>query len=589
MSLSKLHSSQYHKVFICGDTTRKLTKALSDSSVQEGTFFRGGIVHHKLKSQIANNLALYELLGPPSDYYCHGEVLGNLVSQLPALFIIVVRLKDGFDRAQEKLFHWEVFVENVCHRSKCKPAKSHFVLLIIKYTFTTKDSEISKIKTFGKTHFHMSPTEVLCTKSFKGKGFKNIKESVKMLVTNDLTGIMSMPNDLACRDVIHIDDIIDHNRPSSEREKLEEDLKGLTDRGLIFYTHPWIVLNQHSVSMHISSFLAEKGPLIASNTGLILVSELQSNQAFRGCYDAEMLVYFMKVFEFCHEADKNVVCSIQKKFPNEHFENILYFPALRNSKKVINKIGKGFGWHLWCPEYNEIFTTAFNEALFLQLVYTYAKHTTSTDVRLYKSKKLNMNISQSEECVYFQTEDQVYILMKIEPRSITLLVNCTKSRRDLDHQRMLSSIVSKILGMASEIQYSPKPHTYEYIIQPDKTELFPDKDISPYLYSIESIARGIIQSSLTITNGRNCYSLSSLLNLDPFFNLPHQVIYDIFNSRKKNRCVRKDTMEQIRNKLCPLIERFIECSRACMPTYGSVFNYFNQYSVFANRNPLVSK
>ena len=129
----------------------------------------------------------------------------------------------------------------------------------------------------------------------------------------------------------------------------------------------------------------------------------------------------------------------------------------------------------------KIFTTtrAFNEALFLQLVYTYAKHTTGKDMRLYKSKKLNMNISQPKECVYFQTKDQVYILMKI-----TLLVNCTKSRRDLDHQKKLSSIVSKILGMASEIQYSPKPNTYEYIIQPDKTELFPDKDISPYTFTV---------------------------------------------------------------------------------------------------------
>ena len=100
-------------MFICGDTAGKLTKALSDSSVQEGTFFRGGIVHHKLKSQTANNLALYELLGPPSHYNCHGEVLGNLVSQLPALFIIVVCLKDDFDRVQEKIVCWEVLVENV--------------------------------------------------------------------------------------------------------------------------------------------------------------------------------------------------------------------------------------------------------------------------------------------------------------------------------------------------------------------------------------------------------------------------------------------------------------------------------------------
>ena len=119
--------------------------------------------------------------------------------------------------------------------------------------------------------------------------------------------------------------------------------------------HPWIVLNQQSVSVHISSVLVvnSKGPLIASYTDLIFVSDLQSNHEFCGHYDAEMLIHFMKEFDFCHEADKNIVCSIQKRFPNEHYENLLYFPALRNSTKVIKKIGKGFGWHLWCPDYNE--------------------------------------------------------------------------------------------------------------------------------------------------------------------------------------------------------------------------------------------
>ena len=108
--------------------------------------------------------------------------------------------------------------------------------------FTTKDSEISKIKTISKTCFHVQTV-------FKGKGFKNIKESVKMLVISDLGGIMKMPNDFARRDFIHLDDLINHHQLSLEREKLEEDLKGLTDCGL---THapmdsfePTICLSAH--------------------------------------------------------------------------------------------------------------------------------------------------------------------------------------------------------------------------------------------------------------------------------------------------------------------------------------------------------
>ena len=628
----------YSKVFLCGNTTNgksslahalgqrvkgiSLLERLNPFKKQEKAKpLTAGIVPHHLQSNKIGNIVLYDFAGHHEYYSSHEAVLATLMLRSPAVFIILVKLTDKLEDIEMQLYYWASFIQNVCSRmskksqvivvgshADDKEAKNSKVLVqhldlsrILKHIgqleykgFVAMDCRKQNGTEFDQFITYLSESNKAIVDGFNSISF--FCHVLYAFLTTKLKKVAVTLEDLSQM-------IQNENEPSlpSNESALLAFLDALSDKGLIMFirtidsTSSWVIVDKLALLEKINgklfapSYFEEYTPNLASNTGLVRVSDLE--ELFPR-YNVDMLVGFLKSLEFCHEIDNETHTIITTNLSSSS-EKLLYFPALVSvepSSEVI--ITDGFGWCLWCPNPYQFFSTRFLHVLLLQIAYEFSLQINDVGI-IHKSPVQTLDRS----CHVWKngicwTRDGVKTVVQVSElnHSIVLLVQPLDESLESESLQIRSLVVQKILHIKEKFCHSCD--TRECLISPHSLNMalqYNVKDLS--VFKIEDIARVLVLNKLFVTNNMiasETFDISLLLGqLEPYHFLPLPIIRQLFDDSKVSQCIPEQVFREIQERCRPIMDIYPVTTESS--TYQSVRDHLNRFSIFGGRNPFVSE
>ena len=337
------------------------------------------------------------------------------------------------------------------------------------------------------------------------------------------------------------------------------------------------------------SHFKEYRSTLASNTGIVPVSVL--SDVFPQ-YDPDMLVGFMKSLEFCHEIDENTLKMIATNLSSSS-EKLLYFPALVSTERSSEvTITNGFGWCLWCPNPYQFFSNRFLHVLLTRIAYEFSLQLSDVGI-IHKSPVQTLDRS----CHVWKNgicwkRDGVKTVVQVseQNRSIVLLVQPLDEGLELEGLQVSSSVSQKILQIKDE--FCQLCDTRECLISPHNLNIALQnnlKDLS--VFSIEDIGKVLVLKKMCVTNNvipTETLGISSLLGqLEPYHSLPPSMIQQLFDDSKGSQCIPEHLLREIQERCRPIMDIYPVTTESS--TYQSVRGHLNRFSIFAGRNPFVSK
>ena len=623
----------YSKVFLCGNTTNgksslahTLLQRVSISWRDKYNPFKrqkkaepltAGIVPHHLQSNETGNIVLYDLAGHPEYYSSHEAVLATLMLRSPAVFIILVKLTDKLEDIKMQLYYWASFIQNACGRM----SKKSQVIIVGSHADKRRAAENAKAIVDNCDFQHIF--QQLEYKGFVAMDCRNqnktgfdqfityLLESSQAVVDGSdsisfychvLYAFLKTKLDQKTMTLYHLTQMMhDENEPSlpSNESVLLELLTILSDKGLILFinstdsTNSWVIIDKQSLLKEINgtlfapSYFKEYHSTLASNTGVVPVSVL--SDVFNE-YDSDMLVGFLKSFEFCHEIDENTVKIITTNLSSSS-DKLLYFPALVSvepSSEVT--ITDGFGWCLWCPNPYQFFSTRFLHVLLLRLAYELSLQVNDVGIiHISPVQSLNRSCHVWKNGICW-TRDGVKTVVQVseQNRSIVLLVQPLNESLELESLQVRSSITQKILQIKDEFCHSCD--TQECFISNHHLNValqYNLKNLS--IFKIEDISRVLILKKMFVTsNMTESLNISSLLGqFEPYHTLTLSVIHHLFDDSNVSQLIPEHLLREIQEKCKPIMDIYPVTRESS--TYQSVRDHLNRFSIFAGRNPFVSE
>ena len=628
----------YSKVFLCGNTTNgksslahalgqrvkgvSLLERLNPFKQQEKAEpLTAGIVPHHLQSNKIGNIVLYDFAGHPEYYSSHEAVLATVMLRSPAVFIILIKLTDKLEDIEKQLYYWARFIQNVCSRMSKKSQ-----VIVVGSHADDKEAKNGKVlvqhldlsrilKNIGQLEYKgfvamdcrkQNGTEFdqfITYLSESNQAVVDRSDSISFychvlyaFLTTKLKKVAVTLEDLSQM-------IQNENEPSlpSNESALLAFLDALSDKGLILFirtidsTSSWVIVDKLAILEKINgklfapSHFKEYTPNLASNTGLVRVSDLE--ELFPQ-YNVDMLVGFLKSLEFCHEIDKDTHTIITTNLSSSS-EKLLYFPALVSvepSSEVT--ITDGFGWCLWCPNPYQFFSTRFLHVLLLRIAYEFSLQTNDVGI-IHRSPVQTLDRS----CHVWKngiswTRDGVKTVVQVseQNRSIVLLVQPLDESLELESLQVSSSVVQNILQIKEE--FCRSCDTQECLISPHNLNMalqYNLKDLS--VFKIEDIARVLLLNKMFVTNNTiasETLGIPLLLGqLEPYHSLPLPVIHQLFDDSKVSQCIPEHLLRVIQEGCRPIMDTYPVTRESS--TYQSVRDHLNRFSIFAGRNPFVSE
>ena len=190
------------------------------------------------------------------------------------------------------------------------------------------------------------------------------------------------------------------------------------------------------------------------------------------------------------------------------------------------------------------------------------------------------------------TRDGVKTIVQVseQNRSVVLLVQPLHESLELESLQVRSSITQKILQIKEEFCHSCD--TQEGLISTYHLNMALQdnlKDLS--IFKIQDIARVLILKKMFVTSNmtESLHRLSSLLGqFEPYHSLPRPVIHQLFDDSKVSQLIPEHLLRKIQERCRPIMDIYL-VTRESSSTYQSVRDHLNRFSIFAGRNPFVSK
>ena len=408
-------------------------------------------------------------------------------------------------------------------------------------------------------------------------------------------------------------------------EKLHDKGHLIIVRNALSIEKSWLIINKEILLSSINGSLfappnfRQHYKNISTSTGVVKSSTIA--EMFPD-YDISMLIGFLVHLEYCQKiTDQNVMKLLSSSLAYQSSDEYLFFPGLVSISKPddVWTSGEKFdrcGWVLQTVECDSFFTPRFVQVLLLRVAFSYSFPL--------KSRRIGFpNITLYRVCavwkngIYWKSEIGTECLLEVteECQAIVLML-CGPSQlesRDLSsHCFLRSSLISEILATLKE--FCPALEVQECFCHPEDVRYPPPKCEDMSLYSLTSIATAIFHKRNIIVCDNPVKSGLKLEDLLQFEPLAFCDIGQAYHPNEEEECLSESFLSSIAKSIgsSPYIYCFqcmldaqssltiskdfqfkeVLCSlrKICIDmTYKDFRSHFNQYSIFRDRNPQVSK
>ena len=620
----------YAKVFFCGNTTagKSSLAAILIQRAKKGRDHKfnllecvtdvvpltAGIATHTLQSHEIGNVVLYDLAGHREYYSSHTAVLEHLMLRSPAVFCVLSKLTDNDNDIASDLYYWLNFIENINVRLTqpsqviviashvdLKDNSSHFKVILDDVVRETVHH--NKFSGFVGVDCHRpggkGVTELVSLLAKSCKAVVDKSDSIS-IYSHVLYAFLLTLNMVAVSLLQLCALLEEKNDPSlpSNKSVLLEFLTILSDKGLILFlrrdeSQSWIIINKETLLEEVNGTLFAPSAItrvyrqIASNTGLVPVSALKS--LFHDKYDADMLVSFLIILEFCHVLDadalKKIPTNLSLLSPTES-EQLLYIPALVSAERPLDVgLTEGVGWCLWCNNPHQFLSTRFLFLLLLRLAFKYCLPKSSVG-QVKPSSVLAQRCKFWKDGINWISDGEVEVIVQVSEfnRRVTVLVSD-------DHSSLSCSLQSQIITdiFCLQKETCPSYDLTECLISPthlNKSLTDTIRDIPVFILS--DVARAILLKTKSITDGNGTMTAtvtSLFMRCESFANLCPAAVKELFDDAKSLNNVAPHFLSYLQSYCSEVMKLYVTKER----TYLSVREHLSNYSMFAGRNPIVSK
>ena len=394
----------------------------------------------------------------------------------------------------------------------------------------------------------------------------------------------------------------------------------------------WIILDRETLLSRVTGEVFapvnfKQHVNLASSNGVVPISKIYTHFPD---LDPDMIVPFLCHLEFCHKiADSDVILLLHFLDPvgtyqHHPTETFLFFPNLVTIEMPIEvweksaHFGYHCGWVLQCKP-GQFFTPRFLQVLLLRIAFSYAlaPDAIGSDLPTLQRK---CNVWKSG--IYWGNRRGVEALVELGEgsRRVILMLRCLKGRQ-VECAHLRSAIIGKILRAKSE--FCPKVAIREFLLRPSDTKDYPLKPSSELTFiTIVDLANSVMKAEPGVPDvAGSGISIVDLLGFEPYAYLGERIIRELFDEQNTSysKHVSDDFLYGIANKnyhtfdlvkkMLNLPEASVEIHISLAPIPGEIHKMahllqlwrersegsrqclrqtFDQFSVFAGRNPIVS-
>ena len=619
----------YGKVFMCGNTTSgksSLTAVIMERAKKPADHkfhtsecvtvepLTAGINAHTFTSHEIGNVVLYDLAGHREYYSSHAAVLENLMLSSPAVFLVLSKLINNKETMRKELYYWFNFIENISKGMKSSKRSQIIVIGSRLDELTTSLDPISElVRDVAKKATYSQEFHGFVPMECHRPGGKGVKEFI-ITLSKSCKAVLDRSDKISfyChvqysflqllqRVAISLEELCgllkERNDPSlpSEMSVLLEFLTTLSDKGLILFLRnnvdqSWIVINKAALLSEINGVLFAPSAIervyrdMASNTGIVPLSALK--EAFPH-HNTDMLVGFLKSLQFCHMIESSTLGDLETNISTSiplPLDEVLFFPALVSAEPPTDiKIEDGLGWCLWCPDPNQFLSTRFLHVLLLCLAYIYCLCPRRKPGMINETnpavQKLARRCTVWTNGIYWKNKFEVIAEVSEHNRCVTVL---TSNKEMEESRQVFNSVIKKVLSLKEQFCSCTSD---EYMIAPDQVSTAHTLEVCKRtLYSIEDVAVSILaKNNIMGTDGIVRDVKEIVGNKDPFLHIAPLVTKALFNTSNAELPIQGYYLQHIQDVCCDTFLSSVEC------THIAIKEHCSHLSVFAGRNPLVSK
>ena len=371
-----------------------------------------GIDSFSFSSSDFGNVVIYDFAGQREFYTSHAAFLQNSSSHVPGIFILVTSIADHEDNICQCLQYWVSFIQECCAHMHTKAKNSLIIIgshvdqldigsvemvasIIGKCCSVNLDNgdqllEIEGVICLDCTRQSSPGLDLLCY--HLEESCNSIRESTERIdqrcyVLHKYFYKAYINKNIHGRTLENITKDLEDNPyllPSTSTELLPL-LQTLHDKGQIILLKndqeicdSWVITNISVILETVvgSIFAPRDFPqhIAPGSTGIVPKSRM--SEAFPDL-NADMVIGFLKHFEFCHRVGLNWVIQSKHEVSDTNDEYYL-FPALvtlENIPQVLHENHESHyycGWFMHSTAKHQFFTTRFLHVLLLRLAFLFA-------------------------------------------------------------------------------------------------------------------------------------------------------------------------------------------------------------------------
>ena len=547
---------------ICKEATSILWKIVPKQvrKVKNVPLHTAGIIPTTFRSKTFGNTVLYDLAGQVEYYTSHAAVIRSTVISTPPAFIVVVNLCESEEKISQTLRYWWSFIDNHAARSSAPPE----VILVGSHADRVKSTGGSVQQTLTQmtdilkqlpASFHFAGQVALDCRDPASRKLQHfcslVNQSCTVLrVTADVDLrchvlyaflLERFQGKVSCR-VSDVAASVKENREllPQNSDSLIPLILTLSDKGLLFLVKGgeshrdwWIILQKQALLGEVNgvifapkNFSQHKD--IFHSTGVVLFSKLM--EEFPD-HDPTMVTEFLIHLEFCFKIEdhqtlallKDEATNVEVTSPDVS-EEYYFFPALVSVEYPLHvweendKMGCKCGWIYKCIRPDQFLTTQFLHVLILRLAFTFALKFDPGDCHA-NLLALHRRCSVWKHGIAWLNTAPIETVVEVglQHQSVIVMMRCPKGE-EAECVQLCSKVIQKVLQAKDEHCKAVKMS--ESFIHPGIVKYpFTDNtgDVKLYRYSLEEIARMIIQGKANVLDrrGRNPISVQDLLLFDP--------------------------------------------------------------------------
>ena len=319
---------------------------------------------------------------------------------------------------------------------------------------------------------------------------------------------------------------------------------------------------------------------VASNTGIVPITTLE--ELFPQ-YSSEMLIGCLESMEFCHPVDLSTLQATNLKPTSTSLPsgaNHLFFPSLVKEHRPGDLPSPRFGWCLGCSDPHQFFSNRFLHVLLLRLAFTFPL--TSKDRSLSPSLcGLERQCEVWQKGIFWTNNSGESTIVEIVDLNRWVIVLVSEKTREA--AQTCSSVIRMILDL--QHQLCSAVTTCECLISPSLLDRYPfDALPDTDLFDLPTVARSMLlyhKFLLDKSKGTNKLSTDDALSCEPYYLLQPSSVCQLFNQSMASQPVPDPLLQEVL--------RYCQLPHQKPRDHNELRECVNKHSIFAGRNPLVSR